>query len=314
MKRLVPAFLLLFVSMSVFFNCGKSNTSVLSRKLASNGNGPEFPIFPETPTPSSTSTPTPKPSPTAKPSSPTPTPTPRPATPTPVPTPICDNSVNTTNWPIFHSWGQSSTSTLSPPVTACTANSVSRILEEKILATGDGTDTYVSAITHKLPHPGVTKRTADYSFMIPAGSLPNYNHVGAMAAFDPVSFSRIGAAVFRNELAVQFTDPICNGNGSAQHLSQNVPIPGELQPDHWYRIHTLINGTPGQLEVKLWLYDLDPYKSLAYTTLKTSCVPSWYNSPNLNFIIGFTATSPVGTPLSTNQAKGYVDDFVFGAY
>lgn len=268
-----------------FQNCGGSNNDSKAK-------------FDSVPTP----TPSPIVSPTPNTNSPTPTPTPMTPTPTPVLRSFCDgNMAASGEWSV--KWGGNSASAELPNSRACSGVSSSlKINNPKNFGDSNGLTTWTAASMSRV-HDGVSKRNLDVSFKIPTQSLTHFNHIGVFSVFDNdgVEFGRLGGAIFKDKLYVEFQSSTCGG--APENLFNPVDLRNSsgtlisLSANHWYRLHTQIKqSNTSKLEVKAILTDLDQGGIiLASSTYTSTCIPSWYLKNTNRFLIGGAWLPPTGT-------------------
>jgi hypothetical protein len=236
---------------------------------------------------------------------------------------ICDNSVS----PGFSAfveqrnpghWITLTGAGIEPATHICTANNRVGRLRNTPGQFNGGAILYKSSAA-----PGSARRNADVTFKVPtAADFLNWSHVAAFPAYypdlgtgDPNAFGRIGAAVFKDKLYVQYNkfDGVGCGAGNPNLFpASGVTIPGGLQANRWYRLDSqIIPQPPNGLQVWSVLHDLSVGNVIvaSYTQVfPTSCTPPWFTSATNNrWAVGMISAAP--NLLTTT----YFDDF-FGRH
>jgi hypothetical protein len=210
------------------------------------------------------------------------------------------------NW--LTRWGPSYTSFLEPPIHPVGVDNYrsARLIAQSLNA---------SALQFASGNPGTTLRNADVSFRANMGT---FNHILSAAAYDSASIGRIGTAVFRDKMFIQFNRteyPTASNPGTCNRPDvppgtnvfppNGVALPRALKGNRWYRVNSQIRLTSAGLEIKGILQDLENGAAIVQSVTEyfpASCIPSWYNSSSNSFAVGFMGESA--------GANMYLDDFV----
>lgn len=226
---------------------------------------------------------------------------------TPTQTIVCEPIMNLSSGKWSQRWGAVTAAAIEPLVHACSGGTG----KSGRLTTSPHGTTSAAGIEWFTSTPGASRRNADVSFRVP--SFRNWNHLAAMAAFEPpspplsVGFGRIGGAVFQNQLYVEFLSREGWGCDSPEILYNPVTIPGGgLQTNHWYRLDAQIKRlSGGEYEVKTLLLDLQqtgaPTIASTAKTFPASCMPGWYSGTTTRWLIGVLSTA--------TGVQTIVDDF-----
>ncbi len=176
-------------------------------------------------------------------------------------------------------------------------------------------------------------RQAEATFMVPSTDdwgQARWNHLAVFPAYrrpidgEPVQspdvrFGRIGADVFHDtangeRLVIQFTsynDQGCDPDGTGPLPAEGtfgwMPIPGGLQPNHWYRLRAQITQRADSgLDVIGTLQDANQpgFPIIAQTSFSAppACTPTWYAGSENRWAMGVMGT--------TTLVDTYLDDFV----
>jgi hypothetical protein len=217
---------------------------------------------------------------------------------------LCDPSLGPTENQWGMRWGRWTSAVTEPPFhVGCPPNGQSAILTTS--ATNNG------AILERLVRaPGGPLRRSDISFLVP--SLAQWSHLASFPVYDPATLGRIGADVFHDpagvdpdRLVIQFDGGSGPGCGQT-NLYSWVPIPGNLQPNHWYRVSAQTSQrADGGLNVLGVLQDLEledrPILVGTAFEAPASCTPAWY-ATEARWGIGHLSMVPT--------MDLFVDDFV----
>lgn len=216
--------------------------------------------------------------------------------------PLCDAGFSTAEGNWVSRWGNWTNALAEPPYhVACPANGQSAVLSTNLLN--------AAVLEYALPTPGTAPRRADVSFMMPL--TKHWSHIAVFPAYDPATIGRIGADVFHDpndvdpdRIVIQFNqlaDADCEGS----NLHGWVPIPGNLQLNHWYRLSVqMAQRADGGLDVLGVVQDLAkedrPIMVGTLYSAPAACTPTWYATE---------ARWAVGTLGMTTGIETYLDDF-----
>ena len=216
----------------------------------------------------------------------------------------CDGSLTSrSEWMLPQRWGTSKLSRIEPGASPCGGNRTSRTLRATPIARDAQRDIMVSAMEERVRRSG-SVRSAEVSFLIPAGSAATFNHVAAFAAFDDrdPGFRRLGAAVFRDRLYVELEDRGCR---AWANLFRGVPVPDGLTAERWYRLYAQVEpAADGGVLISASVADLETLEMVAETSFTVWCDLAWYEEAKTGF--GFLAERPRG---SRNVPEVLVDDY-----
>ncbi len=213
------------------------------------------------------------------------------------PSSVCHNNmVQSGDWTAR--WGtMSQNGAVSPPYNGCGAG-VTSLLSDPTNEINRFGKVIWTLGTISYPRMGYMKRNFDISFLIPAAALTDFHHVVVAPSFNNASMGRIGAAVYRDKVAIEIYDPACFGQNSlfAPINLNDGTNDIDLQGEHWYRLHTQIKdlGNAG-LQVKGILVDMATTATIGTTTFGVTCIPGWYRGGSNSWLAGATSQTNPGT-------------------
>lgn len=187
-------------------------------------------------------------------------------------------------------WGSIATSDVEPTASACGADGASIELVPGEVAVIEGRSVQVASVEERRARRGGT-RALDVSFLVPSESFAEWSHTAAFAAFDDSNsrFRRLGAAVFAATLYVELVDDDCS---PTDNLLAGVPVPGGIQPDHWYRLYADFEPAGPERRISVAVADLETLEMLAETGWQTTCRLGWAASARTS--AAFLAEVPAG--------------------
>ncbi len=187
-------------------------------------------------------------------------------------------------------WGEAGPSSNVPSLFHCPGDNktTTRLMRPKLVLTDDFNKTWVSAIM-SAPREEFILRSSKFSFMIPSTAFRYWNHLANHTSFDEASFDRVGAAIFKDRLVVQFSSAECAPDES---LLNSVPIPGGIQANRWYSTAATTKIQNGQFAVNVQIFELASEKLISQTSYSTNCIPGTLTKPGLHWFIGSAALAP----------------------
>ncbi len=196
-------------------------------------------------------------------------------------------------WQTPLNWGRVEFVSMEPETPSCAPDGRATLLEATHVTDVDEWSVFAGVLLDRRASRG-ERRRVEVSFLIPEETLETFDHVAALVAFDrddPL-FRRVGAALFREDLAIEIEDTDCR---QGMNLYSFAPLSSPLEAGRWYRLESTLEPLGDDVLLTASVTDLETGEVLATTEEVTACKERWHS------------TSPMATGFMNLTERGAAD-------